>query len=142
MQVKLARQLYELACHCEEGWLTDREKMIVAKIGKPDLEDARRNYQIAMAVQSIRDHGNSIMPSVYRKRWTKHFEAFVNMYVAQETIGMTKETDALLCEWAISHSIPLEAVSGVSHHSREWLNKHVKQNSKLHFGKRDLVVNG
>ena len=42
MQVKLARQLYELACHCEEGWVTDREKMIIGKNGKADIDDDSR----------------------------------------------------------------------------------------------------
>lgn len=139
MQLKLARQLYELACHCEEGWLTDREKIIVAKIGKPDLEQARRQYQAALLIKEIQRMDYNAQPKKYRKKWVDAYHKFTDMYVQQKTMGMTIDTDALLCEWALSHGIPEDIVIIISHHSRQWINKYVKKNDKLYFGKKVLV---
>lgn len=139
MDVKLARQLYELASHYHEGWLTDYEKEIAQKLGGiPDLEQARRQYQLVMIMQAAKEERDA-SPKKYKKRWVGHYKRFADMYNRQKAIGMTEETDALLCEWALSHTIPVDVVMMTSHHSRQWINKHVKSNNELYFGKKVLV---
>ena len=51
MDIKLARQMYELASHYNEGWISEGERDIINKIGVPDLEKARQQYQLALLMK-------------------------------------------------------------------------------------------
>lgn len=127
-QIKLKRQMYELACHFKEGWLTDREKRIVRIIGTPNLENARQEYKLALIeaqTESLKKYRN------YKKaKWAKAFEKFCKMYNKQLALGITKETEILLCQWALGNGVPGSAIMKQTHHSRMWINKYVKDEGK------------
>lgn len=140
--VKLARQMYELASHREEGWLTDYEKKIIKQLGViPTLKQARENYQFVLLMQSVKEDERKFKPTKYKKEWMSYYRRFADMYNRQKVMGMTEETDAFLCEWALSHKVPKRAVMMTSHHSRHWLDDKVKNNDSLYFGHEVLVKN-
>ena len=141
MDIKLARQMYELASHYNEGCISEGERDIINKIGVPDLEKARQQYQLALLMKAAKGFEKRALPTKYKKDWLTAYRLFVDMYYQQRSIGITEETDAIWCEWALSHKVPVDVVMMVSNHSRKWINEHVRDNDKLYFGKKVLVKN-
>lgn len=119
--VKLARQLYNIAKHVEEGWLTDKERRIIETLGEPDIYEARISYRVALAKsESHRKKGQG-----YQKKWEKYYTEFSDKCIDGRSRGMSEEEEAALCQSAREVGMPWKVIGRAVHHEVKWIKAHV-----------------
>lgn len=119
--IKLARQLYNIARHLEEGWLTDKERKIIKVLGKPDIVEARASYRVALA----KSESQRISPQHYHKGWEEYYTEFSDKYIDGKSRGMSEEEEVALCQSAREAGMPWKIISRTVHHEVKWVKKRI-----------------